>query len=173
MYRPVARTTLVFGTTCVLACGGQRLRQDQGIGERTTRNQVLLDDSLEYRGTTPTIPSTFRIDDRDWSTFTYTEAIRFGSENAPAPRESQLFEPALEVVPGTQASLLVATSRIGLVATEKNVSLRGVDADRHGHTSLTCATTRFRRWPLHRPSLPTFEEWKQKVERRSIARRQC
>ena len=130
----------VVGATDVLPRPRQALGEDQRVEHRVPSDQMLLDDSLENRWVALSIPGTFRIHHGDRSTLAYSETVRFGPENTATIREPELLEPSLQVCPGHQSSVLVTALGLSLVAAEKDVTLRHIDAEPHSDTPLICAT---------------------------------
>ena len=100
---------------------------DDGIPHRSTPDQVLLDDPLEDRRITSTIPGAVRVHDRDWPAFANSQAVSLGPKDASLVGESQLLETALEETPRCQASLFLTALRGCLIATQKDVTRCYVD----------------------------------------------
>ena len=84
-------------------------------------HQMLLDDPLENRRITSTVPSAFGIDHRDGSPFADSEAIRLGAKDASLLGETKLLETLFQIVPGGDRSLPLAALGLGLITAQKDV----------------------------------------------------
>src|SRR5262249_54811898 len=105
------------------------MRRDQVFADDASRNQVLLNDSLEDRGITLPVPRTFRVDDGDRAAFADAQAIRLRAQDATLLRKLQLLEPSLEELPRHKAPFLVAAFGFRLIAAKKDVAPRDRHAD--------------------------------------------
>src|SRR5437899_5909474 len=103
--------------------------RDERIGDNSAANQMLLDDPLENRRIARRVPRAFRIHDGDGAALADPQAVRFRPQNAALLGETELLQPALEKVPRGQAAILLAAFRVRLIAAEKNVAPRDVNAD--------------------------------------------
>jgi hypothetical protein len=104
------------------------MRGDQVFTQNAAGDQMFLDDSLQHRRIALSVPSTFRVDDCNRTTFADAQAVGFGAKDAALFGELQLFETPLQERPCGEATLLLAAFRFGLIAAEKNM------APRDGHT---------------------------------------
>ena len=104
------------------------MRGDQVFTHNAAGDQMFLNDSLQHGRITLSIPSTFRVDDCNRTTFADAEAVGFGAKNAALLGELQLFETPLQERPRGEAAFLLAAFGFGLIAAEKNM------APRDGHT---------------------------------------
>src|SRR3954447_8298211 len=95
--------------------------RDECLFDHPAADEVLLDDPLEHRRIAPRVPRALRIDDRDRSAFADPQAVGLAAKNAALLRQPELLEPSLQVVPGREPPLLVATLRLRLIAAEKDV----------------------------------------------------
>ena len=95
---------------------------DDGVAHRATTEQVLLDDPLEHRGIAAAIPRALRVDDGDRPTLAHAEAVHLRPEDTTALGQTELLEPALQVVPSNQPTRLLATLGVGLITTEQDVT---------------------------------------------------
>src|SRR5436190_10309474 len=103
--------------------------RDERIGHDATPNQVLLDDPLEDGRIAVRVPRALRIDDGDGAALADPQAVRFRPQNPAGLGETELPEPALEKIPRGQAAILLAALGCRLIAAEKDVAPRHVDAD--------------------------------------------
>jgi hypothetical protein len=90
---------------------------------------MFLNDALEHRWITGSIPGAVGIHNGDWAAFADPEAVRFRAQNAAPVRELQLFQAFLEVVPGFEAPRFLAAFRRALIAAEKDVTPCSRDAN--------------------------------------------
>jgi len=104
------------------------MRGDQVFTYDAAGDQMFLNDSLQHRRITLSVPRTFRVDDCNRTTFADAEAVGFGAKDAALLGELQLFETPLQKRPCGEAALLLAALGFGLIAAEKNM------APRDGHT---------------------------------------
>jgi hypothetical protein len=111
------------------------MRGDQEFTHDAARDQMFLNDSLQHRRIALAVPDTFRVYDRDRTTFADAEAIGFRAKDAALLGELQLFEPPLQKSPCGKASLLITAFRFGLIAAEKNMTPR----DRHTDAGRDCS----------------------------------
>ena len=104
------------------------MRGDQVLIHNAAGDQMFLNDSLEHRRITFSVPRTFRVDDCNRTTFADAEAVGFGAKDAALLGELQLFETPLQERPCREATFLLAAFGFGLIAAEKDM------APRDGHT---------------------------------------
>ena len=71
----------------------------------------------------------FGIDDGDGAAGADSQAIGLGARDAALVGEPEREQPRLQVVPGDDRTLAIATLRLRLVATEEDVAARGGHAD--------------------------------------------
>jgi hypothetical protein len=83
---------------------------------------MFLNDPLQNGRIAFAIPGTFRVYDRDRTTFADAEAIGFGAKDAALFGELQLFETSLQKIPCGKAALLVAAFGFRLIAAEKDMT---------------------------------------------------
>ena len=114
------------GARC-LRVGIQLMRLDQMLGDHAPLDQMLLNDAFEHRRITVTVPSPFRVHDRDGTTLADAEAVGFSAKDAALFGELQLLEAPLQKIPCGKAARLVAAFGLRLITAEKDVAAR----DRH------------------------------------------
>jgi hypothetical protein len=108
---------------------GERPLHDQELLDDASTEEMLLDDSLEHRRITLSVPRAFWIDDGDRSAVTDAQAVHLAAKHAAVLRQPELAESPFEELPGSEATGFLAAFRVGLVATEKNMPARDTDAD--------------------------------------------
>src|SRR5215217_1877377 len=91
---------------------------------------MFLDNALEDRRVALAVPGTFRVDDGNRPALADPQAVGLGAQDAALVDEPERLQPRLEVVPGREAALLLATLRRRLIAAEKDVPARHRHADR-------------------------------------------
>ena len=103
---------------------------------------MLLNDAFEHFRRRGVIPRPFRIDDGDRALLAHAQAIGLCAVDAVlAFRDSQLFEPALEVLPAIRWFLLVRRAfRLGLVGAEEDMTAR-LRIESFCATSASCLIT--------------------------------
>jgi len=104
------------------------MRGDQVFTYDAAGDQMFLNDSLQHGRITLSIPSTFRVDDCNRTTFADAEAVGFRPKDAALLRELQFFETPLQERPCRETTFLLTAFRFGLIAAEKDM------ASRDGHT---------------------------------------
>src|SRR4249920_622967 len=112
---------------------------DEKFLDDSAANQVFLDDPLEHRRIAVPVPGALGIDDRDRAAFTNPQTVRLGSEDTSLLGQPQRLEPAFQEIPRREASILLATFRIRLIAAKKNVPARDRHADGCGNLALRIA----------------------------------
>jgi hypothetical protein len=90
--------------------------------DRLTTNQVLLNDSLQYRRIALTVPSAIRVDNGDRSAEANSQAVRFGAEDPSLTGQMELLQTAFQEVPSLERAILVTTLGLCLIAAEEDVS---------------------------------------------------
>src|SRR5262245_45667813 len=115
---------------------GQRMIRDQILGNDASADQMLLNDALEHRRIALAVPRAFGVDDSDRSAFADAKAVRFRSQNSTLLGEVELFQPALQKLPGREPSSLLRALRDGLIAAEEDVPPGHGNTDRGGGGSL-------------------------------------
>ena len=90
---------------------------------------MLLNDLLKDRWIAERVPRALWIHDGDRSTFTDSQAVSLGAQDSPLFGQPKLFETTFQEFPGLKAALLVATFRVCLIATEKDVPSGDGNAD--------------------------------------------
>jgi len=103
------------------------MRGDQVLTDDAAGDQVFLNDSLQNGRVAFAVPSTFRVHNRNRTTFTDAQAVRFGAKDAALFREPQLLQTTLQEIPRGEAAILVTAFRFRLIAAEKDMASR----DRH------------------------------------------
>jgi hypothetical protein len=73
------------------------------------------------------VPGPLRIHDGDGTGAAHAQAVRLGAVDAALTIQFQLFEPFLKVLPGFQSDFQLAAFGLGLVGTDKDVPLDGID----------------------------------------------
>src|SRR4051812_25103701 len=81
---------------------------DQVLADDSSLDQMLLDDPFEYRRIAGAVPRAVGIDDRDRSAFADSKTVGFRAQDAALVGQPELLEPALQELPGGEASLLRA-----------------------------------------------------------------
>jgi hypothetical protein len=107
----------------------KRMPRDERSVDYAAANQMFLDDPLEDRRIALRVPRAFGINDGDWAALADAEAIRFRPQNAALLSETELLQPALEKLPCREAPIFLAAFRVRLIAAEKDVTARHLDAD--------------------------------------------
>ena len=83
---------------------------------------MLLDDPLQHFGGARAIPNGFRVHHGDGSLDAHAQAIDLAAINQRLrPGQVQIFEPALQILPGLQTLFLRRAMRFGLVGAQENV----------------------------------------------------
>ena len=112
------------------------MRGDQVFTYDAAGDQMFLNDSLQHRRITLSVPRTFRVDDCNRTTFADAEAVGFRAKDAALLRELQFFETPLQERPCREATFLLAAFGFGLIAAEKNMAPRDRHTDAGGDFSL-------------------------------------
>src|SRR5260370_24688437 len=112
------------------------MTDDERVFHDASADEVFLDNPLENRRIALPVPRPFRIDDGDRPAFADPEAVGLAAKDAALLGEPELFEPPLQVVPRGESALLVAAFRLGLIATQKDVTLRHWHPDARRHRAL-------------------------------------
>jgi hypothetical protein len=102
---------------------------DEVVVDELTANEMFLNDALEHRWITGSIPGALGIHNGDWSAFADPEAVRFRTQDAASIGELQLFQSFFEIVPCFEASRFLAAFRRALIAAEKDVTPGKRDAN--------------------------------------------
>jgi hypothetical protein len=95
---------------------------DQIIFDDPAADKMFLNNPLENGRITRAVPRTLWIYDGNRAAFANPQAVGFRPENPASIDKAQLFQPSFQVVPGHQASGLVATFRRCLIRAEENVA---------------------------------------------------
>jgi hypothetical protein len=109
---------------------------DQAIGDDPPFDEMFLNNALENRGITFSVPGTFGVHDSNGAAFADAQAVRLRAQDAALLRQLQLLEAPLEELPRRKAALLVAALRLCLVAAEKDVPPGDRNADACGDVAL-------------------------------------
>ena len=109
---------------------------DEIVLHQSATDQVFLYDALEHFRVAISIPCALWIDARDRPALADPQAVRFGPLDSALVDEAQLFEAALQVIPSAQRPLLTDALRLRLVTAQKDMSLRGLNAQLLDHPLL-------------------------------------
>ena len=110
---------------------------DQHVSHDSTREQMLLDNSLEHRRVAVTVPSALGVHDGDRATFAHAQAIGLRAQDTAASRKAKLLEATLEIAPGLQPTVLLAALGVCLIAAEEDMTCGIVDTDARRDSALT------------------------------------
>ena len=110
----------------------QRVLLDQIVRDDALADQMLDDDPLEHRRIALAVPRSFRVDDRDRTTFADAQAVGLRPQNAALFGEVKFLQTALEKIPRRKAAILLAALGCGLIAAEENMSPRSGYPDAGG-----------------------------------------
>src|SRR3954468_2135210 len=102
---------------------------DQVVGDDASADEMFANDPLEHRRIALAIPRSFRVDDGDRATFTDAEAVGFRPQDPALVGQTKLLQAALQKFPCFIAALPLAAFWFRLITAEKNVALRGRDAN--------------------------------------------
>ena len=80
-------------------------------------------------GLQSSVPDTFRVDNGNRSAFADAKAVCLRPQDPALFRQLQFLEAPLQVVPRRKAVLPVTAFRVGLIATQKNMTPRHRDPD--------------------------------------------
>ena len=94
---------------------------------------MLVDDAFENGRIAASIPSTFRIDDRDRTAFADAQAVCLRPKDAAGFGQAQLLEALLQKFPCFDRSLAIAAFRVRLIGAQKDMPPRTRHADRRGN----------------------------------------
>ena len=84
---------------------------------------MFLDNSLQDSRGAGVIPDGLRVNDRDWALLADSQAIGFRAiDQRLRPNQVQLFEPALQILPGFQALDLGRAFGFRLISAEENMA---------------------------------------------------
>src|SRR5690606_5374452 len=133
----------------IISSSFERLLNNEIVFDHAPPDKVLLDDSLQHLGGTRVIPCSLGIYHGDRPLLADPQAVGFGAVDPPAPREAQLVEPTLQVVPGLQPGLERAALGFALIGAEEDVPTDRAHTIRHrnflkslGHRRLLLRTER-------------------------------
>src|SRR5688572_30674129 len=103
----------------------------EGVGfDGFSFDQMLLDDFFEHFGSAGVIPDAFRVNDGDGAIHAYAQTVGFGAKYERFwTGKLQLFQARLEILPGAQTFLALATFRLGLIGTQEDVPLELFQAE--------------------------------------------
>ncbi len=99
-------------------------------------DQVLLNDPLEHRRITCSIPSPFRIHDPHWPTLTDPETVGLSAQHTPLLGQPELTQTPLQIHPSDKPALPGTALRLGLVTAQEDVPPRDRHPDRGRNTLL-------------------------------------
>jgi uncharacterized protein len=99
----------------------QRVGGDQVFFDDAAGDEMFLNDLLEDFRRATHVPSPFGIHDCDRASLADAKAIGFRPRDAARFGELELHEPFLEILPGGETDLLVATFRFRLIAAKKDM----------------------------------------------------
>ena len=102
----------------------QPLLHDEMFADHLAADQMLLNNPFQYGRVTAGVPGSFGVYDCHGATETDSETVGLRAKHAPAPTQAQFTQTLFEVIPGEERPFTFAALGLGLIATEKNVTLR-------------------------------------------------
>src|SRR5215208_1446762 len=99
------------------------------LGHDAAFHQMLVNDPFQYGRIAFAVPGALWIHDGDWTTLANAQAVGFRAQDTALFGKFQLLEPPLQKIPCSEAAVLVAAFRVGLVAAQKNMPPRDWHAD--------------------------------------------
>lgn len=110
----------------------QAILKNEMLLDNLATDQMLLNNLFQHSRIATAVPCSFGINQSDRPAGADAQAVGFRSEDATLLAEAEFLQSPFEIVPGDQRTLVVATLRLGLIAAEKNMPLRGIDTHRAG-----------------------------------------
>ena len=105
------------------------MRGDQVLINRSTADQVFLDDLFQHLRGAVAIPGAFRINHGHRSVHAELQAIDFAAVNPALFYQVELYKAALKIFPRFKAGFAGRALWLALIAAQQNVALHGMDAE--------------------------------------------